>query len=80
MPCLGVLIKRNMENFYEANNIGDDFNLVKVITAGFEEPYAFSVFMGNVVSFKKPGEKRVAGNHGYMGYLFSLQLQGIYQA
>ncbi len=71
MPCLGVLIKRNAEDFYEDTQVSGDFNLVQTVTAGFEEPYAFSLFLGNVVSFQRPGEERKAGNNGYMGYLAS---------
>jgi hypothetical protein len=41
------------------------------MTAGFEEPHAVSVFFGNVVKFVTPGEDRLYGNKGYMGYLFS---------
>lgn len=71
MPCLGVFIKKNASGFYEDAELSEDLNLIKMITAGFEEPYAFSLFLGNVISFKKPGAKRKAGNNGYMGYLVS---------
>ncbi len=72
LPNLGVFIKRNYEGFYDDHDIGDDFNLLESITAGFEEPFAFSLFLGNVISFSKPGEKRKANNNGYMGYLYSM--------
>ena len=71
MPCAGVFIRKNYKDFYKIFDIGDDFNLIKSMTAGFEEPYAFSFFMGNVVRFSKPGEKRVTGNNGYIGFLVS---------
>ncbi|MFZ3071903.1 MAG: hypothetical protein WA162_01525, partial [Thermodesulfobacteriota bacterium] len=45
---------------------------IKNVTAGFEEPYALSLFAGNVVKFTKPDEKWKGGNFGYMGYLVSL--------
>ena len=49
MPCLGVLIKENAQDFYEDAEVADGINLVRVVTAGFEEPYALSMFLGNVV-------------------------------
>ena len=73
MPCLGVLIKDNAESFYEDSELGTDFNLIKAITAGFEEPWAFSLVLGDVVTFTKPGaKKRKEGNYGFMGYLASV--------
>lgn len=72
MPALGVFIKKNMREQYSDAEFGRDFNLVKAITAGFEEPYAISLFLGNVVKFKKPGQdKNRVGNMGWVGYLFS---------
>ncbi|MDY6824939.1 MAG: hypothetical protein SWH68_14255 [Thermodesulfobacteriota bacterium] len=71
MPCLGSLIKQDQRGFYEDAEVADGFNLLKAVTAGFDEPYAISLFTGNVVSFEKKGEKRKAGNNGYMGYLVS---------
>jgi hypothetical protein len=70
LPVLGVMVKSNLEDVYEKSDISESLNLVQAVTAGFEEPYAFSVFLGNVVNFTKPGEKK-GGNKGYIGYLFS---------
>lgn len=72
MPCLGVLIKKNFRDFYEDSELESDVNLVKAITAGFEEPWAFSVVLGDVVTFTRPGEKKKEGNYGFMGYLMSV--------
>lgn len=71
MPELGVTIKKDAPDLYKSGEITDDINLIKAITAGFDEPYALSLFLGNVVSFSRPGEKRRLGNFGYMGYLMS---------
>ncbi len=72
MPVAGVAVKSNASGVYRGARISDNFNLVKAVTAGFEEPYALSFFMGDVVSFTSPGEKHRSGNFGYMGYLVSI--------
>ncbi|ABW68423.1 hypothetical protein [Desulfosudis oleivorans] len=72
MPCLGGLIKKHAREFYDDSEVIDGLNLVNAVTAGFDEPYAFSVFAGNVVQFEKKGEPGKAGNNGYMGFLFSV--------
>lgn len=72
MPGLGVYLKDNARNFYDNGEITKDINIIKAITAGFQEPYAFSVFLGNVISFSRPGEQKRQGNFGYMGYLISV--------
>ncbi len=71
MPNLGVYIKEHHQGFYEDAQFSQQLNLVKAVTAGFEEPYALSLFLGNVIRFTKPGEKAKNGNFGYMGYLLS---------
>lgn len=78
MPLLGVGAKKYTTEFYNHFNVGDDdLNLMEAITAGFQEPYAFSLFFGDMVSFVKPGEDKVCSNKGYMGYLFSYSNQHI---
>ena len=71
MPCLGVFIKRNEPDFYEDAKISENFNLIQALTAGFEEPYAFSLFLGDVVSFTKSDQPCLTANKGYVGYLLS---------
>lgn len=70
MPYLGVYLKQNEPDFYDNAQISGSFNWVKALTAGFEEPYAVSLFAGNVVRFDVPESKEIKGN-GYSGYLFS---------
>lgn len=80
MPLLGVAAKKYTPDFYQIFNAGTgDFNLLQAVTAGFQEPYAFSVFLGDMVSFVKPGEEKINSNKGYMGYLFSYSNQHIKQ-
>ena len=71
LPVLGVAVKSNMRDFYDWSEVSGSFNLVQAVTAGFEEPYAFSVFLGDVVNFVRPGEEVKSSNKGYMGYLVS---------
>lgn len=78
MPLLGVATKKHTPEFYRAFNVGSsDLNLLGAVTAGFQEPYALSLFFGDVVSFVKPGEEKTCSNRGYMGYLFSYSNQHI---
>lgn len=78
MPLLGVGTKEYAPDFYRSFNAGsNNLNLLEAVTAGFQEPYTFSVFLGDMVSFVKPGEEKVFSNRGYMGYLFSYSNQHI---
>jgi len=72
MPVLGSYLKKYERGFYDSAALGEDLNLISVITAGFQEPYSFSVFFGDIATFVKPGEKRDEHNKGYMGYLFTV--------
>ena len=69
-PCLGVFIKKNEQDLYNRANLTPNFNLIQGITAGFDEPWAGSVFLGNVVSYSPPGMKECSGK-GYIGALLS---------
>lgn len=78
MPLVGVAIKEYQRDFYRGFNIGSgNLNLLETVTAGFQEPYAISVFVGDMVSFVKPGEEKVCSNKGYMGYMLSYSNQHI---
>lgn len=72
MPAAGVLIKDHANDIYDDAAVAKNLNIVKAVTAGFDEPYALTAFLGNVVSFTRPGEKKQDGNFGYMGYLVSV--------
>jgi len=78
MPNLGVYLKDNARDFYDNGDVTPDINIIQAVTAGFEEPYALSLFLGNVVSFTRPGEKHRSGNFGYMGYLVSVSNYNIH--
>lgn len=77
LPLVGAALKEYGGDFYDIANIGRNQNVIQWLTSGFEEPYAFSVFFGDMVKFSKPGEERLSSNKGYMGYLFSYSNQHI---
>jgi len=70
MPYLGTYVRKHNPSFYDDAQVSGSFNWVKALTAGFEEPWAFSILAGNVANFRDPGSKDTKGL-GYSGYLFS---------
>ena len=70
MPLAGIYWRKEHESAYEKSEI-KDFNLARAITAGFEEPYSLSLFMGRMVVFKNSEDGRIGKNRAYMGYLVS---------
>lgn len=75
MPVLGVMLKSDeASDVYDEMKITQDLNLVEVVTAGFEEPYAISLFLGNMVKYRAKKEEideEASQSKGFMGYLFS---------
>ena len=71
MGIAGLYFRQNYEELYNKSNI-EDFNLVKSITAGFEEPYSLSFFVGRMVVFKNKKSDHIGKNRAYMGYLVSI--------
>ncbi|MFC1566558.1 hypothetical protein ACFL4A_01800 [bacterium] len=71
MPLLGVYVKRSYKRFYDNAELTEEFNWIKSITLGFEEPYALSVFLGNIAKFKKKFAETEREGKAYMGYLLS---------
>jgi len=72
MPITGVYIKNSFNNFYNNAQYNKQTNLIQAVTAGFEEPYSLSFFIGRMVVFKKKSHKRVGKNRAYLGLLFSI--------
>lgn len=71
MPLLGTHLKKHSPDFYKQGDISNNFNIIESLTAGFQEPWAISLFFGNVAKLKRPKEKRKGNNYGYTGYLLS---------
>ncbi len=70
LPYFSTYVRSHWKRFYQDAQLSDNFNWIKTITAGFEEPYAFSILFGNVVNFAVPGLQDTKGL-GYSGYLVS---------
>lgn len=70
LPVSGVYLKKYGSKFYENAEISEGFNLIKAITEGFPEPYAGSLFLGNVANFVSGENNEIVGK-GYSGLLFS---------
>lgn len=70
LPISGVYLKKYAGKFYQNAEVSKGFNLIKAITEGFPEPYACSLFLGNVANFIAGEDNKVVGK-GYSGLLFS---------
>jgi len=70
MPCLGLFLRDRSPGLYGRSQLDQNTNLVRAVTAGFEEPWAASLFVGNVVDFEVRDRKDVRGK-GYFGTVFS---------
>ena len=71
MALSGLYFRKNYNARYEDSKI-DDFNIVKSITAGFEEPYSLSFFIGRMMVFKKKDGSHIGKNRAYIGYLLTV--------
>jgi hypothetical protein len=69
LPCLGVAVHEWREA-YQSAQVSGDLNLVRALTAGFDEPFALSLFVGNVADFDVRGRRDVRGR-GYLGLVVS---------
>ncbi len=71
LPVMGVLLRDKAQgDVYDQVEISEDLNLVEVATAGFEEPYALSLFLGNMVKYESLDGSGIQSK-GFMGYLAS---------
>ncbi len=77
VPCLGLAI-HEWSWAYEQAQVTSSLNLVQALTAGFDEPFAVSILLGNVVDFGRSGRDDVHGL-GYLGVVASGGLGHIQQ-
>ena len=81
LPLLGSWLKSASPETYrqfDAGSIGhNSFNVIDAVTAGFQEPWAVSMFVGSAMNFQKQGDMS-PNNRGYMGYLLSYGAQHIW--
>lgn len=82
MPVAGVVIRQEANELYQRGQVGgESFNLIRAATRGFQEPYAVSLFLGNVMRYRplaRNAEERQKNQQsgyqssiGYTGYLIS---------
>ena len=72
LASLITYIKSHSPNLYRQGEISrSGINIFQSATVDFQEPWAVSVFFGNVAKLNRPKETRVGNNYGYTGYLFS---------
>ncbi len=70
MPIAGLYFRRQNEELYQKTNIGD-FNLVRSLTAGFNEPYALSFFLGRMMVFNRAKKGHLGVNRAFIGTMLS---------
>lgn len=71
MNLIGTYYRKDNEEKYTKENI-NDFNFVKALTAGFEEPYSITFFLGRMMLFSKNKNGRVGKNRAYVGYMLTI--------
>lgn len=70
MPIAGAYYRKNHEQQYEDTYVKElNLNLIRAATAGFEEPYSISFFIGRMLVFKNKENSRIGKNRAYIGYL-----------
>lgn len=80
MPVLGTYVKEHSPETYDNFAIGGgDLNLLEGLTAGFQEPWAVSAFVGSGMKFNRDDKQNKGVNKGYMGYLVSYGAKHIRQ-
>lgn len=75
IPAAGAWLRGNEPELYEdfviGDLAGDELNVIEGLTAGYQEPWAVSAFVGGEMTFTREGDKKRRHNRGYMGYLVS---------
>lgn len=71
MPIAGLYFRQQNEDLYQKTNISN-FNLVRSLTAGFDEPYAFSFFFGRMLVFNRSKKGHLGVNRAFIGTLLSV--------
>ena len=81
LSTLSSYLETDRYNTYNRFNIKSDFNVLRSIGAGFEEPYAFSLFLGNVLflAYADSSENRLKQSGSALaGFLISSGKHQIY--
>ncbi|HEY3645597.1 MAG TPA: hypothetical protein VGM16_09695 [Gammaproteobacteria bacterium] len=72
LPMLGTWLKSHSPHTYKKADLqATGVNLIESSTTSYQEPWALSVFLGNIADLQRPGESQGANNVGYSGWLVS---------
>lgn len=72
LPVLGTYLKSHSPHTYKKADLqSTGVNLVESSTTSYQEPWALSVFLGNIADLQRPGQSQGANNVGYCGWLIS---------
>ncbi len=71
LPYSGALIREHQPGFYKKMQLTSNMNVVEAATTGFEEPWALSLFFGNVITFDSINKSFEGKRTGYSGILVS---------
>ncbi|HEY4128674.1 MAG TPA: hypothetical protein VGN70_11545 [Gammaproteobacteria bacterium] len=72
LPILGTYLKSHSPHTYKKADLqATGVNLVESSTTSYQEPWALSMFLGNIADLQRPGQSQSANNVGYSGWLFS---------
>ncbi len=71
MGIAGLYFRQNNEDMYNRAKF-EDFNWIKPLTAGFEEPYSISFFIGRMLVFKNKEQDHIGKNRAFIGTLVTI--------
>lgn len=75
LPAAGAWLRADHPDRYQdfviGDFAGDELNIIEGLTAGYQEPWAVSAFVGGEMLFTREGDRKRRQNRGYMGYLVS---------
>ena len=78
LPYSAALVRRSSPELYQSAKVNNSLNAIHALTAGFEEPWAASLFFGNVIAFDSgtsffyhQRKSYFGKRHGYSGFLIS---------
>ena len=72
LPVLATYLKSHSPHTYKKADLqATGVNLIESSTTSYQEPWALSVFLGNIADLQRPGQSQGANNVGYCGWLFS---------
>ncbi|MFA5858294.1 MAG: hypothetical protein WC955_04440 [Elusimicrobiota bacterium] len=71
LPAIGGYVKQYTGDIYNSMTFTPTFNLIRSLSAGFEEPWALTFFLGEILGFKYAEEEPDYMGVGYSGFLLS---------